>query len=518
MNIAKEDLVYQVEPNKKGVLGRISGPCADTIHSTRNGRKYSNELWERVFEDELVKEYFNCGGIFGELNHPVDREETDLEKVAICMPKPPVKDSNGQLIGEWDILDTPNGRIAKCLFDYGYKLGISSRGSGDTFTDYDGNESVDPDTYDFKAFDLVYLPAVKAARLSPIKESLDTNAVKLKKALNEALEKATDEERKIMETTLNSLDIDYSETDEVKETQEKTIPEKDVHKEDSASDLAADDDGAKMIKELQEALKAQSSLEKQVQSLQSQLSVCYTKEGRYSGALSTAKNELLQAKADNEKLSHRIESLSESLKKAKETIESRNQRINSLQEKLMTYKSQTKTLNESVSAKDSEMSTLADKVQSLTESYEKTCKDLRRENSRLQESLQEMQKDSQIAKSQSSAKLSQAQLLVEKYKTIAKTAVDKYIKLQATRLGVDATEIKNKLTENYSFNDIDRVCEGLQKYKLTVNSLPFSIRSDSPKPSVKMSIKESKEAFRPINDDGFDADDDIDASFFNIHS
>ena len=42
----------------KAILGRLTGPCADIIHSTRNGRKYSQKLWEKVFSDPIVKEYF----------------------------------------------------------------------------------------------------------------------------------------------------------------------------------------------------------------------------------------------------------------------------------------------------------------------------------------------------------------------------------------------------------------------------------------------------------------------------
>ena len=148
-----EQLEYDGSINKNSagsvILGRLSGPCADIESPTRNGRKYSQELWEKVFQNPIVKEYFNCGGIFGELGHPVDREETDMEKICVCMPEPPTKDKNGLLMGHWDILDTPNGRILKTLCQYGYKMGVSSRGSGDVITDYDGQESVDPDTYSF---------------------------------------------------------------------------------------------------------------------------------------------------------------------------------------------------------------------------------------------------------------------------------------------------------------------------------------------------------------------------------
>ena len=123
-----------VKVNDKGnpILGRLQGPCADFLQPTRNGRKYDESLWEKVFNDPIVKEYFDCGGIPGELDHPADRTETCSEKIAIIMPEPPKKNKDGQLIASFDILDTPNGRITYTLAKYGYKLGISSRGSGDT--------------------------------------------------------------------------------------------------------------------------------------------------------------------------------------------------------------------------------------------------------------------------------------------------------------------------------------------------------------------------------------------------
>ena len=72
-------------------------------------------------------------------------------------------------------------------------------------------------------------------------------------------------------------------------------------------------------------------------------------------------------------------------------------------------------------------------------------------------------------------------------------------------------DIKNKLNENYSFKDIDTVCESLKSYKLAANALPFNLTQPT---APKMKIRESKEA---INSGDFDyqVDDDIDDSFFS---
>ena len=200
------------EKEKRGILGRLYGKVADFTNGTRNGRKYSESLWENLLNSDLIKERFANGGIFGQLCHP-DYEEVDIEKVACVMPEPPVKDNDGQLVAYVDILDTPCGRIAYQLAKYGYRLGISSRGTGDLITGPNGEEEVDPDTYQLNAFDLVEIPAVESARLSFV-ESLDKKRYNktLRQSLVESLEKANDSDRKLMEESLRDLGINLNES------------------------------------------------------------------------------------------------------------------------------------------------------------------------------------------------------------------------------------------------------------------------------------------------------------------
>ena len=239
--ITQEELQFDdsVKVNSKGdpILGRLTGPCADIINPTRNGRKYSNELWEKVFSNPIVLEYFECGGIPGELDHPEGRQEIASDRICWIMPKPPVKNSNGELIGEWDILDTPNGRILKTLCDYGYKIGVSSRGSGEVYPDADGNEAVDPDQYEFSCFDAVLLPAVKSARLSYVTESLNNSEVTFKQALQESLSKANESDRKIMQETLDNLHIEYTPEEVNAESQPSSVDNIEVVNENVAVDL-----------------------------------------------------------------------------------------------------------------------------------------------------------------------------------------------------------------------------------------------------------------------------------------
>ena len=190
------------EKERRHILGRWYGPIATCLESTRNGRRYNRQLWEKALNDELFHEKLANKCLFLELGHPADREETDMRQVCACIPEMP-KIINGDLCACVDILDTPNGRILKTLCDYGFIPGISSRGSGDVMA----NDEVDPETFFLETFDVVAIPAVKKARLSMC-ESLDKNAVSLKRALTESLNKASEEDKAIMKETLENLNID----------------------------------------------------------------------------------------------------------------------------------------------------------------------------------------------------------------------------------------------------------------------------------------------------------------------
>ena len=145
---------------------------------------------------------------FGELGHPADREEVDPEKIAICLAEKPKVGEDGKLYGVFDILNTPNGKILKALCDYGTKIGVSSRGSGDVLP----NDEVDSTTYNCEGWDAVVIPAVKAARPQYVTESLDPKQANLRKALTEAYQTANDEDKKVMKESLDSLGIKLDES------------------------------------------------------------------------------------------------------------------------------------------------------------------------------------------------------------------------------------------------------------------------------------------------------------------
>lgn len=262
----KEMLQFQdlskEEKERRGILGRLYGPCASIVDATRNGRLYPDALWKKVFnENPIVKEMLANGGIPLELDHPSDREEICSEKIAAMMPEAPKEDQDGHLICYVDLIDTPNGRIAYQLAKYGYKLGISSRGTGDLYTDEYGNESVDPDTYDFTCFDLVLVPAVEEARLA-MTESFDTKKVQLHKALTESLATATEEEKKVMENTLKDLNINVLSEEEIP-YEDPDTQTNDLLLEEESDEDENNDDNVELVASEEETVEHQDSFDEE---------------------------------------------------------------------------------------------------------------------------------------------------------------------------------------------------------------------------------------------------------------
>lgn len=483
------------EQSSRGILGRLKGIIADCKNATRNGRRYTEELWEQTFNDPIMKEKIENRCVFGELGHPADRQEVDMEKIAICLAETPKKGSDGKLYGVFDILATPCGKILKTLCDYGCKIGVSSRGSGETYTDSYGEEIVDKDTFECECWDAVLLPAVKEARMSLVTESLNTTKT-LKTALCEALESANDEDKQIMKNKLDELEIDYS-------------PEKVNNIDEVEENNKADNDGVSLVQELQEALKKNRELEKQIASLNEKLSVSYTKEADMRDTISKYKSSI-QALTESSKrhisLEQKISELTATVSSKEETIRQQQSTIERLNENRKSMFNKSKSLNESIASKDSQITSLERQIHNLNESIKTINAQNNKAKETLTENIEELKKDSAIKHSEYTKKLTKANQLVERYKKFANDAVSRYISSQATRLGVSTSEIKNRLSEGFSFEDIDRVCEELQDYRINISKLPFDISKTR---NVRMKVTESVEPIKPANRFSDEIDDQL---------
>ena len=493
------------EMQARGILGRLVGIVADFIAPTRNGRHYSEELWEKTFDDPIMKERIENGVCFGELCHPTDREETEMEKVAVCMPEVPKKNSDGKLTAVFDILDTPNGRILKTLCDYGSTLGVSSRGSGDTFPGDDGNEEVDPSSYNCQGFDIVLIPAVESARLKYVTESLNTKK-SLKESLQDIVREASDNDKKVMEETLDELDIDL----EDEPIEENPSTDLDI---DEVSDDNEVDNTESILEELQTSLKQNRQLEQKIISLNEKLSVCYAKEEKYNEQLDKYKKRISKLSESSNKesaLKKRVEKLNEELANKDSDIQSLNIRIDSLNKGIIKQKSSSKSLNEELNQRDDSIKELNENVNEFKSLLEKQKKVSNKEISALNETIANLKKDLQQNKVSYSKKLEHSNKLVEKYKRVTNNVVNKYIDSQASKLGISSNEIKNRLPESYSISDIDKVCENMRDYKLNISKLPFNtMHSSKLNENVKLKAKPSTNELLDMSNDDDVVDDQL---------
>ncbi len=488
------------EQKSRGILGRLVGVIADFTKPTRNGRLYGERLWEKVFTDPIMEEKIETKSCFGELDHPADREETDSERIAICLAEKPKKGADGKLYGVFDILDTPLGRILKTMCDYGTKVGVSSRGSGDVFINDDGIEEVDADSYSCEGWDAVLLPAVKSARPTFVTESLHKN-VPLTEALKKVVAEAGEDSRRVMLEFLGNNEVDLDDYSLSKDNltinenrQKKSVPNR-------------EDD---FVDELKKTLQENKKLVEQVTQLQEKLSACYAKEVSLNENLAQQKASIVKLTEEVKRLQASATTSQQHEQKLKESLANK-ERSNSgyetqlaeLQGKVRQFSMKKTALQEKLTKTETDLSTANEKVKTLlTENaqYKQTVESLK---TKYDDNVKSLEKNSELKQKEYTSKLSESNKLVEKYKRIANNAVSHFIESQARMLGCSKQSIIEKLPSNYSFDDIERICEDLRDYRTSMSKLPFTVGETSV-PKISISNPQSL----PTGDN---ADDSIDS-------
>ena len=83
-----------------------------------------------------------------------------------------LKKEGKNFVGRAKVLDTPNGKIVKCLIDEGARLGVSSRGMGTLKPDKKA-QVVQDDFYLATAADIVAYPSAPNAFVEGIMEGIE---------------------------------------------------------------------------------------------------------------------------------------------------------------------------------------------------------------------------------------------------------------------------------------------------------------------------------------------------------
>ena len=468
--------VYE-EGKSKGILGKLKGIFADFKHGTRNAdRLYSEELWDnRVFNNEDVMEALETKTLFGELDHPDgDRCETKAQNAAITITKLEKRPEEGVIYGEAEILDTPTGKIVKALADSGAKLGISSRGIGEEIYE-NGQNIIDPETYDFITFDVVVTPANKKARVS-LAESKQINK------LNESFERAINESdtknqlNQIKEAVDNTNNINKSNLLNLIETKKLSLSSNKENKLlESNKQLAFNLLKEKYIEnknELKESITASNNLGEENKKLIEELDY-------YKNSKEDLKTKLKESISSKNELNAIVENLQNENQSQKTLLEESNKKIQRLQTKTkILEKQKSNIINKKVEDLQSRLNAELSKNESLAKSNAELSKNLEDyskiilENKQLTEQLNNLNKNKLIEskkieqeKSLQENKIKELQqkiTLLEQQAKKTENIEDRFSKLAFDPIG----NIK-VVTENFKRNDLSQ--EDIDLYNALTN-------------------------------------------------
>ena len=148
---------------------KLRGRFQKCDEQNNNGRIYPRKILEG--QVKKIQEKIGDRSLVGALDHPAN-DAIHLSQASHLITGLSV-DKSGDVIGECEILSTPNGKIVQSLINDGVKIGISSRGVGSVSEGREGkivNE-------DFKliTFDLVSDPSTKGA-FPELTESIRENS------------------------------------------------------------------------------------------------------------------------------------------------------------------------------------------------------------------------------------------------------------------------------------------------------------------------------------------------------
>jgi len=181
MLLVECNVLEQVKVINEGTKGktkvRLQGKFQKCDEQNNNGRIYPKSILES--QVKAIQEKIGDRSLVGALDHPTN-DAIHLSQASHLITKLWVE-KNGDVMGECEILSTPNGKIVEALLNDGVKLGISSRGIGSVTEGIKGklvNE-------DFKliTFDLVSDPSTRGA-FPQISESMRENSERAQKIVS----------------------------------------------------------------------------------------------------------------------------------------------------------------------------------------------------------------------------------------------------------------------------------------------------------------------------------------------
>lgn len=176
----------------------------------QNGRVYPLSLFESVFRKPDFTGKLENRQLVGMLGHPSDGV-VDPSKISHVTTEVKIlhdqrtPDGHVPVWTKNEILETPEGKVLKTLFQSGIRLGVSSRGWGDSYME--GSHEVMEDDFDLCGWDVVVEPSVAIAfPEAEIVESFNRNAKSFKRRVEDRLRAgASKEERRAYREIVENL-------------------------------------------------------------------------------------------------------------------------------------------------------------------------------------------------------------------------------------------------------------------------------------------------------------------------
>ena len=173
MLLVECNLLENVKVINEGTNGNkrllMQGKFQKCDEVNNNGRSYPRPILEA--QVQAIQDKINERSLVGALDHPAN-DAIHLSQASHLITKLWVE-KNGDVMGECEILSTPNGKIVEALLDCGVKIGISSRGVGSVTEGIKGK--VVNEDFKLITFDLVSDPSTRGA-FPELTESIQENS------------------------------------------------------------------------------------------------------------------------------------------------------------------------------------------------------------------------------------------------------------------------------------------------------------------------------------------------------
>ena len=161
---------------------KVRGLFQRADEANQNKRVYPKTILESQVKklQPLIAERRLCG----ELDHP-QNDTVKLTNASHLVTKLWMEGS--EVMGEAEILNTPNGKVAQALISDGVKIGISSRGLGTLSEDHMSGQKTVNEDYNLVTFDLVADPSTRGA-YPTLAEGRILEEARYERTLKEAVE------------------------------------------------------------------------------------------------------------------------------------------------------------------------------------------------------------------------------------------------------------------------------------------------------------------------------------------